>query len=273
MTFATYETSQQAGAPIELYEFTVGVQTYRYTSAPEDITYQTKIYQAFQLSRSAIEDTGELPKNQLTIEAQRDFPVSDLFRIAPPSDVVLLNIRRLHFDDPDLEPKLIWSGRVLNCEWTARSTCSLTCESFYTALKRRGLRRLYQRQCPHILYGTACGVANTAWKTTVIVTTASGLTVTSPAIDLLADGYFAGGYLEWESAPGVYERRAIRSHVGDAITLTHPVVGLAGGSEVDLFAGCDHSLATCGGKFGNTANYGGFPYVPKVNPFGGGSIF
>jgi hypothetical protein len=49
--------------------------------------------------------------------------------------------------------------------------------------------------------------------------------------------------------------------------------GLAAGTTVTLFPGCDHTLATCSGKFSNTANYGGFPFMPTKNPFGGDPIY
>jgi hypothetical protein len=41
---------------------------------------------------------------------------------------------------------------------------------------------------------------------------------------------------------------------------------------VDLAPGCDLRAATCAAKFGNLANFGGFPEIPGRNPLGGGSI-
>jgi hypothetical protein len=35
-------------------------------------------------------------------------------------------------------------------------------------------------------------------------------------------------------------------------------------------AGCDHSVSTCAARFGNLANYGGFPFIPTKNPFSTG---
>ncbi len=49
--------------------------------------------------------------------------------------------------------------------------------------------------------------------------------------------------------------------------------GLAVGVPVSVYPGCDHTLATCSAKFGNVARYGGFPYFPQKNPFGGDPIF
>lgn len=272
MTFQTYEQAVQSGAPIELYEFEVGPTIYRYTSAPDDFVYLTKNFSAVQIVRGDVEESGELPKDALTVTVPRDAAIADEFRVAPPSDVVLLSIYRMHYDDPDGERKLFWTGRVLNCEWKGASA-DLTCESIYTALKRPGLRRLYQRQCPHVLYGTACGLLLTAWKLTTTLDTVSGTSLTAANFGLQADGYFAGGMIEWESEPGRYERRGIKSHIGTTITLTHPIVGIEAGASVDYWPGCDHSLTTCHSKFANRANYGGFPYVPKKNPFTGTNVY
>lgn len=272
MTFATYETSAQSGAPIELYEFEVGPTVYRYAAAADDVVYLTKTYSAVQLSRSDVEESGELPKDSVTITLPRSAAVPDLFRVAPPSDVVLLSIYRMHVDDPDNERKLFWTGRVLNCEWKG-AIAELTCQSIYTALKRTGLRRLYQRQCPHVLYGPACGLVDTAYKATTTLATVSGITITAAVFGAQADGYYAGGMIEWEASPGRYERRGIKSHVGTALTMTHPIADLPAGATVAFWPGCDHSLATCHSKFANRANYGGFPYVPNKNPFTGTNVY
>ena len=33
--------------------------------------------------------------------------------------------------------------------------------------------------------------------------------------------------------------------------------------QIQILPGCDKMLNTCNFKFGNTAHYGGFPYVPN----------
>jgi len=272
MTFATYETSIQSGAPIELYEFEVGPTIHRYCSGPDDYVYLTKTFDGVQISRTDVDESGELPKDGITITVPRDAAIAEEFRIAPPSDVVLVSVYRLHVTDADIERKLFWTGRVLNCEWKG-AVAELTCQSIYTALKRPGLRRLYQRQCPHVLYGPACGLVDTAYKATIVLDTVSGTTITAAAIGAQADGHFAGGMIEWESSPGRYERRGIKSHVGSAVTLTHAILELPAGASVSIWPGCDHSIATCQSKFGNILNYGGFPYFKTKNPFVGTNVF
>ena len=272
MTFNAQETSIQDGSPVELYEFVRGPTTFRYTSNDTDYVFETKTYEATTLVRSGLEDTGELPKSNLKIEARRDFPVSELFRLPPPSDVVTLKILRVHRTDAGQEGATIWLGRGINAEWKgARS--ELTCESLFTALRRPGLRRPYQRSCPHLLYSAPCGVSDIAYKETVAVTGVLGPVVSADEFALQADGYYAGGYVRWERAPGLYERRAIRGQTGGSITMLYPLEGLEIGASIDVYPGCDHSLATCNSKFSNLANFGGFPFIPIKNPFGGSPIF
>lgn len=269
MTFNTYETSRQDGSPVELYDFSIGFTHYRYTSADRDLVFSGETFVKETLERTEFEETDDLARANITVTVPRTFPVAEEFRVAPPSYPILLNVWRIHVGDT--ERKLVWAGRVLNATWEGVSA-SLHCESILTSMQRPGLRRLYQRQCPHVLYGNACGVSDVANRVVSAVFTASGTVVTVTAGDVSSvggDGYFDGGFVEAEVSPGVYGRRAIKTQVGDVLTLTHPIPGLTVGAVVDVYPGCDHTLATCHAKFANSANYGGFPYVPRKNPFGG----
>jgi hypothetical protein len=85
--------------------------------------------------------------------------------------------------------------------------------------------------------------------------------------------HYAGRAVELCAAAGVPERRFILEHSGAAITLSSGASDIPVGAAVSLFPGCDHSAATCAAKFSNAANYGGFPYMPTKNPFGGDPIY
>ena len=50
------------------------------------------------------------------------------------------------------------------------------------------------------------------------------------------------------------------------------VADAAGSVPFEAFAGCDRTFATCQSKFGNSLNFGGFPWIPVKNPFAGDSI-
>ena len=81
-------------------------------------------------------------------------------------------------------------------------------------------------------------------------------------------GYFMGGMIR---APDGSLRFVIH-HVGDVLTLSRKHEGLVEDSQVTLYPGCDRTKETCISKFNNLSNFGGFPYIPVKNPFGGSSI-
>ncbi|MCU0988044.1 MAG: DUF2163 domain-containing protein [Xanthomonadales bacterium] len=269
MTFAAVETSVQSGRPVEIYEFLNGATYYRYTSADGDVVYGGNTYTAVPISRNAVEATAETARLALKITCARTLGVLDLFSLLPPDDIVAVTVRRLHAGDGNAIT--LWLGRVLNVTWSL-AAAEIHCESVYTSLKRVGLRRMYQKQCPHVVYGPGCALVRATWKATKTVSTITGAAITTSSLGV-ADGYYAGGYLEWERAAGHFDRRSIRSQVGNVVTVSFQIPGLSVSDIVYLYPGCDHTLATCESKFANRLNYGGMPYFPDLNPFNGASLY
>lgn len=286
MTYSAREAGLQTGQPVELYEFRNGADAYRYTSANVDITYLGSVYEAHALARSSIEVTNEMARGALNINCARTLPVLALFRFAPPDEVVAVTVYRQHLGDADVI--VAWMGRILSIALSGLEAV-IHCESIYTSIKRTGLRRLYQKQCPHVLYSGSCGLSRSAYGVASLVSTAAALNLTTTDLGGFSSGYFAGGYVEWTQSSGQIERRAIRAHAGALVTLSFQMVGLAagllnsgyglnygnyyGGIGMTFYPGCDHSLATCAGKFANHLNYGGMPYIPQKNPFDGTPIY
>lgn len=274
MTFSAFETSIQDGKVVELYQFQIGLSYLHFTSADADFEYDNRVYEAVALQRTAIEQTAEISKSNIRITAPRDFAIADSFRVSPPSEVILLTIRRIHRGDS--EASIAWRGRVLNAEWSG-SLVTMTCESVFTSLKRTGLRRLYQKNCGHVVYegspGEGCGISDASFRVDATLSSAGGTTLISGTFGTFANGYFSGGFVEWEPTPGTVERRSIRDHIGTTITITHGIVGIPANAAVRAYPGCDHSFSTCKNKFGNGDNFGGQTHIPEVNPFGGSSIY
>lgn len=269
MSFDTVEKSVQDGAPVELYTFTRDAQVWRFTSADRAKVVSGNTYTAAVITRNDIETGTELARSPLRLEVPRDFAVADLWRIWPPTSRVTLLLRQYHEGDGELIT--LWSGRVINVEFE-EARANVIAEPVFTTIKRIGLRRLYQRQCPHVLYGARCGVDKAAHDVAGTIASISGLVLTITAAGSSPDGHFAGGYLEFQPSAGVYERRFIEAHTGSAITVMGSVAGLSGGASVTLYPGCDHTLATCNAKFSNAVNYGGMPFMPEQNPFGGSPV-
>lgn len=269
MTYESREESLQNGEPIELYQFTYGENAYRFTSATTEKLMSGHTWLAEPLKRDSIDFSAEKGRNNLKIETTRQFAIADLYRIMPPSDVILLTVYRFHYGDS--EAVVIWSGRLLNVEF-AGSRATLVCQPITTSLKRTGLRRLYQRQCPHVLYGDSCRADKNSFSLTTNLSAVNGTTLNSAAFGLYPDNYFAGGYIDFDYN-GVIERRFITEHTSTQIIINIPLLGLIVGSSIIAYAGCNHTMAACKDKFNNLNNYGGMPYIPQKNPFGGNGIY
>lgn len=277
MTYIAQEQSVHSASPVELYDFSYGNQTWRYTSGDADYydTLSSRNYSPIVITRGNIEYSGDLTKGGLEIGLAYDTEFLDLFRVSMPSDVVSVTIRSVHRTDTAQEIVVIWKGRILNVDWQTVEV-RLACEPIRSSVERFGLRRLFQISCPHMLYSTACGVNRELYDLTGTVSAITGTTISLGGVSAFAADYFSGGYIEYtNSTLGTVERRMIRSHPGssDSVVLVSPVVGLTIGGTAKLFPGCDHSISTCSSKFNNVNNYGGFPYTPFKNPFGGELIY
>ncbi|EKF9276369.1 phage BR0599 family protein [Vibrio cholerae] len=269
MSYANREVSTADSSPVELYEFRRGGDAWRYTSAADNALYGSYEYLAVPVKRSSIEQSTEMGKTGLRITFARDIEVAQDFIATPPSEITMLTLYRQHRGDG--ETVAVWMGRVLNAEWRG-SEVELNCEPVYSSLQRIGLRRLYQRNCPHVLYGTACGASAVVFRVTGTVASLNGTLLSVPTAAGFPVGHFAGGYATW-AANGITEKRMITAHSSDTITLSAVPPGLAVGDAITLYPGCDRTLNTCHSKFGNSENFGGFPFIPTKNPFGGSPIY
>ncbi len=270
MTFDSRERSADQGRPVEIYTFTRGPIAWRYTSSESDQVVDFQTYRRAAIRRTGIEQGSEMNRSGLKLTVPRDLEVAQLYQLTPPSDTIALTLRQYHVGDGELA--VVWSGRIIAVGFSG-SQADISLEPVSTSMRRNGLRRRYQAQCPHALYGTACGVLAAAHRLVAAVSAVSGLNVTAAALSGQPDGYWEGGYLEWEIVTGVFERRFIFGHTGSTVEVDTVPLGLTPGTAVNFYPGCDRSLATCNGKFSNAPNFGGQPFRPKKNPYGSDPIF
>lgn len=273
MSFATLEASQSDSQPIELYEFTYLNTTQYFNSGSTIITIASQPYLPTQLSRTEILDSGEIGKNQITLTAPDQFPISSLFGAGPPDDIVTVTIKRVQnaaLDAPDVV--IIWLGRILSVGWPPQRS-EIICENVFTALRAAGLHRVYTINCPFSLYGSQCGVNIVTFTEVHTIDIQVGNVLTGSTLNDQVDGWWAGGKLTWEYSPGLFAKRGIKNHVGTNIEITFALPNFPLGAAVNVSAGCDHTFATCITKFGATLNYGGFPFMTEKNPWGNVSIF
>lgn len=262
MSYISDETSVHDGKPKELYRFEGTYGNYFYTTQQEEATYLGEAYEPATMRRSAVktgtkEDDGldcniEMP---VSIPLARDYA----FRTTPPR--LWLTIYRYHTLD---DVKTYWSGPVVAItvqrgRATLRSPSALNyalggnCPSIY-----------YQTPCNRVLFDEGCKVSRIAHSVATTVVDVNGRSLSVASIGGKPAGYFIGG--ELVAASG--ERRMIIGQAGTDITLNYPFARLSKTQTVTLVAGCDHAYeGDCANKFANQKNFGGFPFVPTVNPF------
>lgn len=274
MSFDDIERSQAGGQKVFLYTWTRGSAVYRYAACDQDLVINFQRFQADGvINHGPIEQGGDPVRAGIDVVTASDHPVAMLYRSVPPLDTVMLLIQEVHLDDlASLRP--VWQGRVVNARVRSQDReATLSHEPTYTSLKRMGLRRAYQTLCPLVTGGKHCGVNMEAFVLETTAQEIQGLDVTLANSAGRPDGYFLGGYVTYEIASGVIDRRNIRQHVGSVISLQGYPIGMVVGSALRVFPGDDHTAKTCAEKFNNIDNYGGFLYFPNKNPFGSSPVY
>jgi hypothetical protein len=277
MTFATYELSIDQGEPVLLYDFFVGLAHWRYTSADRPLTYLSNVYAPLAISSGSINQGQEIKKKTLNVTVPLDATVVQRLQNFPPSSDFLITIIALHQTDPDLQGYTAFVGRVMG-QSQAGAVVTLKCEPAYTGVKATGLRRRWQLNCAHVLYGVGCGLSPATFRVVSAISAVAGPIVTCAGLAPPTGLNWPGGYIEWDSGLGYLERRSINAAAGAVLTLAYGAPDLAIGLSVNVYPGCDHSTAACiafgvAGGTNQILNYGGQPYIPSINPLAGNPIY
>lgn len=96
------------------------------------------------------------------------------------------------------------------------------------------------------------------------VVAADGAVLTLDGEEPVAGGW-AGGRLRWIGGANSGLSDVIAASAGDVVTLRRAPRFDAVGALVEVSEGCDKSIATCAGRFGNAANFRGEPYLPGID--------
>jgi len=283
MTYQSNEISNQDGQPVSLYEFKWGNTFWRYTSADRPQTIQQTVngvLTSVTYAPIAISDDGMVQggsqNNDLTVTAQNDIELVELFRSTPPAGSIWLTVRRRHASDPATEFFVYWIGTVANVKKGGAVEAKIIGKSLLASFKRSGLRLAWTRNCPHMLYDSQCRADPADFEVEAeIIALGTDGSITVDAAGGHPAGYFDGGYLQWVvNGDGTTDQRGIESSVnGTTFVIFGSTDRLEVGMAVKLYPGCDLTGATCQAKFDNLVNYGGFEQMTGENPFDGRNNF
>lgn len=269
MSFEEIETSQEQGAPIECFEFKFGPRAgdvYRYTTHTQEVVAGGRRYYPAPVRRDSIKTSGKLDKTNISVSLAKDVDLAALFLPYPPPYVVRLNIRAGHVGEQEFP--LVWLGRVVSVSPIEENEVKLTCETTTIALKRPGLRRLYQHMCQFLLYGPDCK----ADQTRHMIETEVELKLDNGRIRLPDNWFgtedpasFAGGMMTWDGPNGLEARTILRA-ANSTMALAGYLTGLETGTKLTLYVGCAHDTEDCEHLHDNILNFGGQPWIPFKNP-------
>ncbi len=136
------------------------------------------------------------------------------------------------------------------------------------ALNRPG-GRLYTRDCAATLGDAACALDTSAPRlsATLAAGETDGGAFRLTGLSAFAPRWFERGRLHVLSGAAQGLSGSIRSDRQEGsvriLDLWQPIrATVAPADRIRLEAGCDRTAATCRGKFGNLANFRGFPFIP-----------
>lgn len=263
MSLNSRECSVCDGEPFEGYWFTCGPNSWRFTNGDTDRVINGFLYERETILRDEIDQNQEARAGSIKVQIPLDNPVAEIFKgLISPRPVSLVVF---HGQVGETEVGAYFTGMVASVK--RQNTCELTCVTENDTMKQDVPGLHYQVQCPRDLFSDGCTLRRQDWEVLGTISDVNGNLVSSPAFAAKPDGWFAGGWLEWNGTA-----MAIVAHVGQDLTLFFPLEGLASNANVVAYPGCQGTEAVCAEKFSNLVNHLGFARIPSKNPFGEGGI-
>lgn len=286
MAFDVLENSRFLGRPVRLYRFDLQGVTWRFAQSDRDVEAGGVTWLAAQIDRDEIRQTIEKAKDQIKIRIgylrNPSAPIGtrpptqalgDLWHPYIPSSTVRVLCLTTHVGDTD-PPVLEWSGEVRQPRFTDVEL-ELTCVPGNARSAGRNQGMKFQRACSKTVYSTGirgCNLDPDDFGTDAVLSAVSGLTLTADAF-ASAPHSLVQGWLSWERANGVIERRTIVAHAGSTVTLLFGGVELASGLAVSVLPNCPGNWAACSARRADPEmHYGGAIFEPIENPYDGGSM-
>lgn len=271
MSYDIIETSSYDGAPVELWEFTLGSQVYRMTSGDVDYYDGINLYTSVPMTAPDYVRSLDMDDAAMEMKIDKSSPLAIALHAVAMSIPCTYTASRKHQSDAEIVAVAYGdiTGYDIQGGWMA-----LRMESLLARTGGTGLRRFYSVGCGHQLYGPYCKLVKEDFLTIAPVTVIAGNQITIPALAGAAEGDYEGGFLAWHNATvGGTERAWITKHTaGGVLTLAWRPASLIVGISASVYEGCDRRKVTCVAK-GNDINFGGFAYMPGKNPFGGTTVF
>ncbi len=242
---------------VNLYEVTMGNQIWYYTSNEVDISYNGNTYIARPISRQEL--TYDFKSTNVKINIPSTLYPFSIFKEAAPILPIIVSI----FEYPTGTKK--FEGKVLSIGFSAqKGEATVSLGSVITLKSSSAPDRTFSLFCSFDLYDTECTIQKSFWEVTVPANEVLHTKLTYSHSDFAnkPSGTFKYGYVILDTGEAQY----VSDHVNDELTLLGRLHTLDEATVFTVQAGCDKTKDVCKNKFNNEPNFGGFPFVPSVNP-------
>lgn len=263
MTYEARELSEELGEPILLVTFALGEKLWRFVRADQDVVHGGNTYLTVPggIEPTRVQDSTETRKNDVTLTVDRAFPIAELWRVSPPTGIVAVQLVEIHAGEVD--DAVSWLGHVSNVAWKGEARAEISLSPGALAMRTNGLRRLWQKSCPHVLYGPKCRLSRVGEPVAATLTAIEDAELV--AVEFDGDFDLAGGRITWEDDDEVEHAARILTHAGDTITLGAPEATLVVGRAVTVYPVLHQVEATLTAITGTTLQASAFANGMKFN--------
>lgn len=250
--------TQQEAIP-ELFTFHYGSIFDRYTSFPEDLTFQGELYKRAAIKRSGFSIDTEYGKISMTVQTPI-VPTLQTYIANQPVEKTEVTVHRAVYGDLT-DYRVLFTGDIQRVSFKG-SVCQASCEMQSHILSQKIPNIIHQSYCNHQVFDSGCKLDDSLWRVESTISVISSDQYTSGAFAEYDDGYFTGGQLLFGN-----DARYIINHIGEDVWLHVPFDSrVTVGTVAYALPGCDGSPLTCKNKFDNFNRWLAFPYIPSSNP-------
>jgi uncharacterized phage protein (TIGR02218 family) len=203
-----------------------------------------------------------------TMELKLDAPTLNSLLASGFLDGARVQLDRLFGNSPAslADSVTLFTGNVADITALGRTSCKLLVRSRLELLNQPTPRNEFQASCRWMLYDDGCKIIKPLQGSPGTVQSGSTALVINTGFTAPA-GYGDLGTITFLSGVNAGISATIKrwAQPGGAavITLNLPLPSVPGvGDRISVYPGCDKLQSTCLNKFANTANFGGFRFVP-----------
>lgn len=267
---------------MDLYTITLTNGTViRYTNAPVNLTVDGNSFKSFTIKRGGLKHSIGFSVDSLSVEifTNSNDSISEIISnnlnlpqsiIAGVFDGATLLLKRAYYDNPTLANFSTTYKGVINLfygnisvEEVTKTNIKLEVNAITEIFDRKIPKCLFQGNCTSTVYSSACGANKGTATVTGVIDEVSTKQVLNTNIAHSSD-FFTNGTITFTTGNNSLITRTVKKYVGGVFTLAKslphtPVIG----DEFNCVAGCNKTASICQDKFNNSANFRGFPFIPK----------